>query len=274
MIDSSDRTLLWGGTRIYQLWNKRLEVTTYYLTVLFVVATVAWLPTAFIFDLSKVHGYAITAIPFALAVGAIAALILALASRRLSGWGLNKTYSTSPTLRRAMTITESLCAQVGVEMPELRVLSSPSVNAMSYSLSRHRRVVVLTSAALDELSFVELEVVLAREVARIRSGLSDYDALLGLPRKLLAGLTFGSYPRSLSAALASEVQMVDLAGLTITKFPPALAKALEKVLKNETEHPEVNSWLARATGYQWLDPSVYRNSHEILRLRVDELQEW
>lgn len=274
MIDSSDRTLLWGGTRIYQLWNKRLEVTTYYLTVLFVVAAVAWLPTAFIFNLSKVHGYAITAIPLALAVGAVVALILALASRRLSGWGLDKSYTTSPILRRAMTITESLCAQVGVEMPEIKVLSSPSVNAMSYSISRNRRVIILTSAALDELSFVELEVVLAREVARIRSGLSDYDALLGLPRKLLAALSFGSYPRSLSANLASEVQMVDLAGLTITKFPPALAGALEKVLKDESNHPEVKSWFTRATGYQWLDPCVYRNSHELLRLRIDELREW
>ncbi len=160
-------------------------------------------------------------------VGVIALVVVALVlaawcrvagdSRVLAGIGGR---DADPKLdARLWNLVEGLSISAGVRQPRLRVIDSPGLNALAAGTSSAHAVVGVTSGLLTGLDRIELEAVLAEEVAQIRRNDT-------LPATVLAA-TFGLGRGS--ALPVDRDARADQAAVELTRYPPALAAALEKI---------------------------------------------
>jgi len=120
---------------------------------------------------------------------------------------------------RLCNLVEGLCTGIGVRTPELVVVDSPGLNALAAGSSSAHGLVAVTTGLLAELDRIELEAVLAEVLWAIR-----YDETV--PGTVSAA-TFG-----LLKALTLEADRdsrADHGAVTLTRYPPALASALEKI---------------------------------------------
>ena len=118
--------------------------------------------------------------------------------------------------------------------PGFAVIESRGLNAVAAGTSPARAVLGVTSGLLAELDRIELEAVLAEELVQIRRNET-------LPGTVLAA-TFGlgrgrAYP-------ADRDIEADQAAVALTRYPPALAAALEKIEAKGAEVPGQGSYLA------------------------------
>ena len=70
---------------------------------------------------------------------------------------------------RVYNLTENLCMSVGMKMPKLYVIDSPSLNAFASGLDQKSFSVTLTTGIIAELNDQELEGVIAHELTHIRN---------------------------------------------------------------------------------------------------------
>lgn len=154
---------------------------------------------------------------------------------------------------RLINLVEGLCVAIGVSMPEIRVLSDPACNAVVVG-APSAPVLCCTSGLLDALDRMELEAVVAHELAHLKRG--------DLARAALATLGVGALLLVSDAAarvvarLSGEDREVfaDLGGARVTRYPPALAAALGKLAATRT-HPEgLDAIARRATAGWWIAP--------------------
>ena len=120
---------------------------------------------------------------------------------------------------RLCNLVEGLCTGAGVRQPRVVVVDSPGLNAMAAGTSGRRALVAVTSGLLTELDRIELEAVLAEELWMIR-----HDEIVPLT---VVAATFG-FGRSL-AVNADRDAAADQGAISLTRYPPALASALEKI---------------------------------------------
>lgn len=150
---------------------------------------------------------------------------------------------------RYHNLVEGLCANAGVPKPDLYVVPDDALNAFVAGRSPRRASVAVTSGLLGGLSRIELEGVVAQllgqlrspqlltstmaatlvggiptlaERARSRSG----SAWLGTALLPLAALCA---PLVRAAAPVRRVELADLAACRVTRYPPGLSAALEKL---------------------------------------------
>jgi len=121
---------------------------------------------------------------------------------------------------RLESLVESICASNGIPEPELMVLDAPGLDAALLAKGS-QLVVIVTRGLLAELDRLELEAVVARELTTDRS-LAEGATL----RSALA-TRFGPLVGRISVATGARVR-ADIAGVATTRYPPALASALEK----------------------------------------------
>lgn len=120
---------------------------------------------------------------------------------------------------RLCNLVEGLSTGAGVRQPRLRVVDSPGLNALAAGTTPAKAILAVTSGLLQELDRVELEAVLAEELFLIRHGETR-------PGTVVAA-TFG-LGRSLAIAADADAQ-ADQGAVSLTRYPPALAAALEKI---------------------------------------------
>lgn len=120
---------------------------------------------------------------------------------------------------RLCNLVEGLAASAGVHQPRLVVVDGPGLNALAAGTSSRRAVLAVTSGLLEELTRMELEAVLAEELYLIR-----HEEIR--PGTVLAA-TFGLGRRV--ALLADRDSSADQGAVSLTRYPPALASALEKI---------------------------------------------
>jgi heat shock protein HtpX len=150
---------------------------------------------------------------------------------------------------RLFNLVEGLGANAGVPQPAVFVVADPGLNALTMGRSPRHAILVVTSGLLEQLSRIELEAVLAHELSHIRSDdiLSATVAvgmfgLLGRPARAAAGTGAGAalacllLPVSALAGLGLQLsvdphreQIADSSGVHLTRYPPALVLALEKM---------------------------------------------
>jgi heat shock protein HtpX len=135
---------------------------------------------------------------------------------------------------RFVNLVEGLCITAGVRRPALRVIEADGLNAIATGTRPDRAVLAVTSGLLRDLSRVELEAVLAEELALIRRD----EILPGT----VAAATFG-VGRRLAVAADHDVA-ADLAAVTITRYPPGLVGALEKLQARGSAVPNAPAWTA------------------------------
>ncbi len=147
---------------------------------------------------------------------------------------------------RLFNTTAGLCAAMGVAPPTLYVVEDLAINALATGVDPRNASLLVTTGALDQLTLIEFESVLALQLHRIRAGdivpetiavttvgaplvLSEItdrwawlSRVLALPAPLVSSFITRLYSKR------DELDR-DLAAVRYTRFPPALASALEKM---------------------------------------------
>jgi heat shock protein HtpX len=145
---------------------------------------------------------------------------------------------------RLHNLVEGLCARAGLPKPGLHVVDDRGVDAAALGRDARRSSVVVTRGLLDALDRVELEGLLALELALIRRHETRLPTLaVGLGRlgPAIVGLAIGPGDRDAPA---------DAAGVALTRYPPGLLHALEKVAASPSaaagSRPAGHLWLSAA----------------------------
>lgn len=242
-------------------------------------------------------------------VGAIVLVVLAIGLGARVWWGsepmaarlLGGDQADPITHARLVNLVDGLGTAVGVPAPHLRVIADPALNAASAGVGPHSATLVVTSGLLEELNRIELEAVVAYELVRIKN-VDILPATLGVlatgpgaralrraastPSTVLAWLwTACAVPfvpvraLMLGASSPSREALMDRSAVAVTRYPPGLLSALEKV-RAKGATPAV---VAVATAHLWLAdplpsvplrwPSWFFDGHLPLEGRIEALRE-
>jgi len=150
---------------------------------------------------------------------------------------------------RYHNLVEGLCVSAGLRKPALFVIDDEAPNRFATGRNPAHAAVVVTGGLLRKLARLELEGVLAHELSHIRSNdirvTSLGTALVGLPL-----MPAGSLATRLLAALVGRGRErdADLGGVRLTRYPPGLAAALEKVRRDGPSALPAS----RATAHLWI----------------------
>jgi heat shock protein HtpX len=151
---------------------------------------------------------------------------------------------------RLVNLIEGLCLTAGLPEPRMYVTEDRGLNALTLGRDPRRASLVVTQGLLDRLSRIELEAVLAHELSHIKS----YDTLPATVAVAVVGWLGGparaaSFGTGLSAAVGCALlpasalaglglqrtvgghreEIADLSGVSLTRYPPAMIAALEKL---------------------------------------------
>jgi heat shock protein HtpX len=192
----------------------------------------------------------------------ILGVVVALAVAALAWWGsvplalrlIGAQPADVATHPRLFNLVEGLGANAGVPQPSLYVVADPGLNALTMGRSPRHALLVVTSGLLEQLSRIELEAVLAHELSHIRSddiltatvavplfGLLGGPARAATGRGARAALACLLLPVAALAGLGLQLsvdshreELADSAGVHLTRYPPALVSALDKMRQGST----------------------------------------
>lgn len=158
---------------------------------------------------------------------------------------------------RFHNLVEGLCVSYGLDKPDLYVLDDPARNAMALGRDHHHAAIAVTTGLLGDLERIELEAVLAHELARIRR--------LDIGPATAAAVLWGAPGiRQRVVGHGREVD-ADSDACGITRYPPGLIAALEKV----REHRAAAHTGGRFGAQLWFAdplPSEYGSGQNVRRL--------
>ncbi|CAA9251219.1 MAG: hypothetical protein AVDCRST_MAG50-2248 [uncultured Acidimicrobiales bacterium] len=152
---------------------------------------------------------------------------------------------------RLLNLVENLCVAAGLPKPRLFVLDDDAPNACATGRDPKHAALVVTTGLLDKLSRIELEAVVAHELSHIKSR----DTLVST----IAATVVGTLTRPLPAPLAArcvrwvvdadQERQADVAGVALTRYPPGLISALEKIVQD----PASLRSAPRAMAHVWIE---------------------
>jgi heat shock protein HtpX len=188
------------------------------------------------------------------------------------------------TYARLYNLVEGLCIGSGLPMPRLYVIDDPAPNAFATGRNPKNSAIAVTSGLLEKMNRIELEGVLAHELSHIKNydilvstlavmmvgavallsdlglrfmifgGTRDRDSNGGNPLIAVVALVF-----IILAPLAATMMqyavgrrresLADMSAIEMTRYPPGLISALEKLQADHTVVKENN----RATAHLWIE---------------------
>jgi heat shock protein HtpX len=198
-----------------------------------------------------------------------------------------------PEYRRYHNLVEGLCIAAGLPKPRLYVVQDAAPNAFATGRNPKHAALAVTTGLLETMNRVELEGVLAHELAHVK----NYDILVSTVAVTAVGVvalisdlglrfTFwgggrdrngggGGNPVGAIIAIASLALLVlapiaavlmqfalnrrrefqaDASGVQLTRYPPGLISALEKLQANQAVVREAT----RATAQLWIESPLDR----------------
>lgn len=172
---------------------------------------------------------------------------------------------------RLHNLVEGLCIAGGLPKPRLYVVPDDAPNAFATGRNPRHAAIAVTTGLLETLNRVELEGVLAHELSHVK----NYDTLVSTLAVTLLGL-FGIVlvvvaplvGRLMQFAVSRRRELLaDVSGVALTRYPPGLIAALEKLRDNTTV---VHSG-SRATAHLWIESPVARVPEEGRGARLNRL---
>ncbi|MDQ2826751.1 MAG: M48 family metallopeptidase [Actinomycetota bacterium] len=211
------------------------------------------------------------------------------------------------TYARLHNLIEGLCIAAGLPKPRVYVIDDPAPNAFATGRSPKHAAVAVTTGLLEKLNRVELEGVLAHELSHVKNYdilvstlavtlvgvvvlLADFSLRFmwwGGPRRRGGNRQGGGGPGAILAVLGLVLLLVaplvarvmqfavsrrretlaDVSGVALTRYPPGLISALEK-LKADTTVVHSSS---RATAHLWVESPLARTPDEGRLSRLNRL---
>jgi heat shock protein HtpX len=176
---------------------------------------------------------------------------------------------------RLHNIVEGLCIAAGLPKPRVYVIDDPAPNAFATGRSPRHAALAVTTGLLDKMNRIELEGVLAHELSHVK----NYDilvstvavTLVGLPAVVLRPVFGPVVPLALGR---SREGSADVSGVSLTRYPPGLISALEKLKADQT----VVHFNSRATAHLWIESPLGQanrmfDTHPSLDDRIKTLKE-
>lgn len=232
--------------------------------------------------------------PTGLVVATIVAVLMSWLSYRSGDkivLALSRAREVTPAQEpRIHNIVEGLCIAAGIPKPKVYVVDDPAPNAFATGRDPAHASIAVTTGLLEKMNRVELEGVLAHELAHVQNRdtlvMAIVATLVGI-LVLLADWTLRSFfwgvrrdsgERGGGAAILVLVGLVaaifmplfarvmqsavsrrrefyaDMTGVKLTRYPPGLVSALEKLREDKT----VVHTAVRATGHLWIESPLQR----------------
>ena len=171
-------------------------------------------------------GVLVVGVIVGLVVGVVAALFSYL---RGDAVALNRNHArVAPAgeFPRYHNLVEGLCIAAGLPKPRLFVVDDPGLNAFVVGRSPKHAAIAVTRGLLDALDRIELEGVLACELSHVK----NYDILCSTAA-VIPSIVLGSFgARMMYGSTGAELDLrADAAGVQLTRYPPGLGSALEKM---------------------------------------------
>jgi heat shock protein HtpX len=197
--------------------------------------------------------------------------------------------ASSVEAQRLYNLVEGLCIAAGLPMPKLYVVDDPAPNAFATGRNPEHAAIAVTTGLLARMNRVELEAILAHELGHVKNydiltntiaatlvgglviaadigsraiffgGLrrrDDNANALALPFLILGivGLVLAPIAaRLLQLALSRQREsLADFTGVSLTRYPPGLISALEKLKDDDT----VVQARSRATAHMWIESPI------------------
>jgi len=156
---------------------------------------------------------------------------------------------------RLVNLADGLGVALGVPVPELRVLDDPAPNAIVLGSKPSSAVLVCTSGLLGLLDRMELEGLLAHELAHVKRGDLARAAVATRALGLVALAAPSGAALLARAAGTARESLADLHAVGVTRYPPGLASALEKIAAAPDARPGgLGARVARLTAGLWCAP--------------------
>ena len=160
---------------------------------------------------------------------------------------------------RIANVLERLCLSSGIDEPELRAIDTDAMNLALVSGRDH--ALVVTTGLLGVLGPMEMEGVVAHALSKIESGASEYETLIAS-----APWAITPFQRRMAHGWAGGddgVIRFDLGGVELTRYPPGLRAALERIGEAPTDVDR-----GEPLGNAWLVPPVAERTPIEQRIRV------
>jgi Zn-dependent protease with chaperone function len=180
---------------------------------------------------------------------------------------------------RLFNVTEGLCATFGLAMPTLHILDDPVPNACALGRDARRADLIVTTGLLRTLHLVELEGVIAHELAHVKRGDNGVSSV---------GITLATMwggERTLRRCVGENREYrADVVGASVVRYPSGLLGGLCTMM--ESSPPTEDSFFASParfgpTRWVWIDPSVghrdepvYPGDLDATWVRAAALYEW
>jgi heat shock protein HtpX len=208
---------------------------------------------------------------------------------------------------RLHNLVEGLCIAAGLPKPRVYIVDDPAPNAFATGRNPRHAAIAVTTGLLEKMNRVELEGVLAHELSHIKNydilastlavtfvGVialladftlrflwwggptqADHDsdsgpgataalALVGLVLLLVLPLIAQLMQFAVSRRRES---LADFSGVSLTRYPPGLIAALEKLKDDKT----VVHSSSRATAHMWIESPLARKPEEGRLARLNRL---
>ena len=155
---------------------------------------------------------------------------------------------------RLYNVTEGLCATFGLSMPSLHVVDDDVPNACALGRDARRSDLVVTTGLLRRVDPIELEGVIAHELAHVKRG-DNGVSCVGITIATL----FGGETMLRRCVGVNREYRADVVGASAVRYPRGLLDALRSMM--DAPPPAEGSFFATSsrfgpTRWVWIDPFV------------------
>ena len=190
-----------------------------------------------------------------LVLGVVVGAVVAMALHRSATGAVRRAVGGRPadpvTHARLVNLVDKLATGAGVPVPDLVVVDDEAPNALAAGLEPRTGFVAVTTGLLGALDRVQLEGVLAHELARLKSH-DTRPGTVAVPLLRWFGWVPSAERRITASALGpGRLAEADLQGVAITRYPPALAAALARLAADGRRVAAPAS-----VAHLWIDPPL------------------
>ena len=141
--------------------------------------------------------------------------------------------------QRVLNSVESLSLSSGIPQPNVAVIDSPACNLAV--VSGQEDTLIVTTGLLETLDLMEMEGVVAHALTKLAEGSSNYGTLAASAKPFITSAQVQKAQEWDWGAESAGVVSYDISGVGLTRYPPGLRSALEKIAGRKTDVPGADS---------------------------------